>query len=183
VRPEVLRRKDYTAEEAYWLNPPGRWELLHGEIVYMSPAGFRHGQVVTRVAKLLDDFVASRRLGAVVSGDPGFVLKRSPDTVRAPDVAFLRAERVPSPAPVEFFEGAPDLAIEVLSPGDRWPDVERKASEFLAAGSSAVWAVDPETRTARVYLTGHIRVIASEGALDHPDLLPGFILPLRELFA
>jgi Uma2 family endonuclease len=182
MRPEVLCRKDYTAEEAFWLHPPGRWELIHGEVVFLSPTGARHGLFVQRLARYLGAFVEAHGLGQVLAGDAGFVLRRKPDTVRAPDVAVVRRARLPDPLPEEYFEGAPDLAIEVMSPDDRWPEVQAKVQEYLRAGSSRVWVIDANAREARIYDAGGSRVVAADAALEDADLLPGFALPLADLF-
>jgi Uma2 family endonuclease len=183
VRPEVLQRSDYTAEEAFWLNPPGLWELVDGRFVFMSPAGARHGRVVARVSRALSDFVEAQDVGVVLVGDVGFVLRRRPDAVRAPDVAFVRAERVAGGLPAEFFPGPPDLALEVTSPSDRWPDVEHKAREFLAAGTRAVWVIDPEQRMARIYTAEGSRSVTGSAALQCPELLGELALSLDALCA
>jgi Uma2 family endonuclease len=183
VRPEVLLRSDYTAEEAFWLNPSGSWELIDGRFVFMSPAGARRGRMVARVSRVLSDLVEPRGLGVVLAGDVGFVLRRRPDAVRAPDVAFVRAERVASGLPAEFFEGPPDLAIEVMSPSDRWPDVERKAQEFIAAGATAVWVIDPEQKIARTYTRNGSELLREEDRLTCPALLGDFSLGLKDLLS
>jgi Uma2 family endonuclease len=169
----------HTAEEALRLNPTELWELVEGRLVVVSPAGARHGRIVARVSRALSDFVEGRRLGFVLTGDVGFVVRRRPDTVRAPDVAFVREDRFPDGLPAEFIEGAPDLAVEVLSPGDRWPEVASKAAEFIAAGAIVVWAIDPADEQARVYTADGERGVV---ALEAPTLLAGFRLPLRQLW-
>ena len=174
-------RSNLTVEAAWSLNPPGLWELVEGRFVFMSPAGARHGRVVARLTRALGDFVEARQLGVVLAGDVGFVLRRSPDTVRAPDIAFLTAARVPARLPAEFMTGAPDLAVEVLSPGDRWPAVDKKAQEFIAAGSTAVWAIEPGDETARVYVREGSRLLTRADALTCPELLGDFTLKLRDL--
>lgn len=150
--------------------------------MFVSPAGARHGRVVARVPRALGDFVDARRLGVVLAGDVGFVLRRKPDTVRAPDVAFLAAARVPATLPADFMNGAPDLAIEVLSPGDRWKAVDEKAAELLAAGAQAVWAIDPGDETARVYARGGSRALARDVRLTCPPLLGDFELLVSDLW-
>jgi Uma2 family endonuclease len=171
-----------TAEAAWTLDPPGLWELVDGQVVLMSPAGARHGRVVARVTRALGDFVDARRLGVVLAGDVGFVLRRDPDTVRAPDVAFLAAARLTGPLPAEFVTGAPDLAIEVVSPGDRWSEVDKKAAEFLAAGATAVWAIDPGAETAKIYLRAGARELRRTDGLTCPELLGDFELRLLDLW-
>jgi Uma2 family endonuclease len=173
---------DYTAEEAFWLNPSGVWELVDGRFVFMSPAGARHGSLVARVSRALADFVEPRGLGIVLAGDVGFVLRRKPDAVRAPDVAFLRADRA-STLPTGFVEGAPDLAVEIMSPGDRATEVERKAREFVGAGSTAVWVIDPDEKTCRVYAANGSNVLAGDAALACPELLGAFALRLSDLWS
>jgi Uma2 family endonuclease len=172
-----------TAEEAWRLDPPGRWELVNGRVVSMSPAGARHGHVVATVTRLLADFVIARRLGTVFAGDPGFILRRNPDTVRGPDVAFVGTARLPGPPPAEFMSGPPDLAIEVISPSDDWKSVDKKAHEFLAAGAVAVWAIDPGMQTAKVYSSEGTQQLARGEALACPVLLGDFALPLAVLWA
>jgi Uma2 family endonuclease len=172
-----------TAEAAWTLDPPGSWELVDGQVVSLSPAGARHGRVVARLARALGDFVDARRLGVVLAGDVGFVLRRDPDTVRAPDVAFLAAARLRGPLPAEFVAGAPDLAIEVLSPGDRWSEVDKKAGEFLAADATTVWAIDPGAETARIYSRAGVRELLRTDALTCPALLGAFELRLLDLWS
>jgi len=137
----------------------------------VSPAGARHGRLVARISRALSDVVDAGNLGVVLAGDVGFVLRRRPDSVRAPDVAFVRAERVASGLPSEFMEGPPDLAVEVMSPSDRWPDVERKAQEFITAGTAAVWVIDAEQRLARIYDGDGVRLLSSDAVLTCPALL------------
>jgi Uma2 family endonuclease len=172
-----------TAESAWALDPPGCWELVEGRLQFMSPAGARHGRVVARVTRALADFVDARRLGMVLAGDVGFVLRREPDTVRAPDVAFLTTARLPGPPPAEFVSGAPDLAIEVLSPSDRWSAVDDKAAEFLAAGARAVWALDPGEEKAKIYTSQGARSLTRADALSCPELLGSFELRLLDVWS
>jgi Uma2 family endonuclease len=174
-------QRSYTAKQALRSNPAELWELVEGRVVVMSPAGARHAGMVANVTRLLSDFVRARRLGFVLAGDAGFILRRRPDTVRAPDVAFIRRARLPKGLPAAFIDGAPDLAVEVKSPDDRWPAIAKKAREFIAAGSVAVWALDPAKVTARVYTSRGERALATGGVLTCPALLGDFELRLRDL--
>jgi Uma2 family endonuclease len=183
MRADVLGGGDYTAEEAFWLNPAGAWELVDGRFVFMSPAGARHGKLVARVSRALAAFVEPRALGIVLAGDVGFVLRRKPDAVRAPDVAFLLAARVDGGLPTGFVEGVPDLAVEILSPGDRPAEVEGKAREFVAAGSMAVWVLDPDEQTCQVHDGEGSRTVPRDGVVTCPDLLGAFALRLYELWS
>jgi Uma2 family endonuclease len=179
----VAQGSPLTAESAWALDPPGCWELIEGRLVFMSPAGARHGRVVARVTRALVDFVDARRLGMVLAGDVGFVVRRDPDTVRAPDVAFLSAARLPEPPPAEFVSGAPDLAIEILSPSDRWSAVDEKAAEFVAAGALAVWAIDPGQEKAKIYTSAGSRSLSRTDALSCPELLGAFELRLLDVWS
>lgn len=172
-----------TAEDLYDLPDDGRRrELVRGELRTMPPAGFRHGLVCTHVIARLSAFVHEHSLGAVVSNDTGFILERDPDTLRGPDVAFVAAERVPEDQ-AGFAELAPDLVVEVVSPSDRVQDVNQKAREYLDAGVRLVWVVDPRSRTATVHRPDGGTVLIGDAALDGEDVLPGFRLPLPDLFS
>ncbi|MGA2063774.1 MAG: Uma2 family endonuclease [Thermoguttaceae bacterium] len=173
-----------TAEELLQASGLGRCELVRGELHMMSPAGFEHGRIAGRIHVRLAQFVESRGLGLVLSSDTGFYIQRDPDTVRAPDVGFVRTERVPrAPAP-GFFEGPPDLAVEVLSPGDRAGEVLAKIQDWLDAGCKAVWVVDPAAKTIVVYRPGG--TVVRLAPADDPtaeDILPGFRLRVGGIFA
>jgi Uma2 family endonuclease len=132
----------------------------------------------------LANFVEPRSLGLLLSGDPGCWIGRDPDTVRAPDVAFVAANRAPSSPAFGFLEGAPDLAIEVLSPGDRPGEVAAKVQDWLSAGCKAVWLLDPATRSVTVHRPEAAPVrLGPEDELTGDDLLPGFRLQVEEIFA
>jgi Uma2 family endonuclease len=174
-----------TAEQLYELPDDGsRHELLRGTLVSEPVPSRLHGRAVARLAELLRAFVGSRRLGVVYAGDAGFVLARDPDTVRGPDVAFVSAERerqADSVAP--YFPGAPDLAIEVLSPSDRPREVLGKVSDYLTAGSRLVWVVDPLNEEVQVFRSPFTpRNLAGDDVLDGEDVLPGFHLRVASIF-
>jgi len=123
-------------------------------------------------------------LGAVLSAETGFQIGHDPDTVRAPDVAYVAIERIPQTEPVGFFPGAPDLAVEVLSPGDPAGDVLAKVQDWLDAGCRAVWVVDPKTRTVSVYPSRRqITVLSESETLDGGEVLPGLRVAVADLFA
>ena len=161
----------------------GRCELVRGELIMMSPAGSRHGSVVARLTGRMVGFVDEDRLGAVFGAETGFRIQHDPDSVRAPDVAFVRASRLPADLPEGFFPGPPDLAVEVVSPSDRASEVLAKVQDWLEAGSAAVWVVDPETRRVSVYRAGEMAVLKETDVLSGGDLLPGFSLPVARIFA
>lgn len=172
-----------TAEELPYLQPPNkRTELVRGVMRVSEPASARHGLVAAKVLAALAASVQAHRLGAVFAAETGFTLERGPDTVRAPDAAFVSRVRLPDPLPTGFPEMAPDLAVEVLSPGDRPGEVLGKVGDWLRAGCRVVWVIDPERRQVRVYRTdGSESVLGESDALDGEDVLPGFSCPLADL--
>jgi Uma2 family endonuclease len=175
-----------TTAEKLWRMPKDslRRELVRGELRVMSPAGFRHGRYAARIGRLLDVHVSRTGCGVVAGAETGFVLSRDPDTVRAPDAAFVSRERYEATGDTErFWPGAPDLAVEVVSPGDSFREVQEKAREWVAAGCAAVLVLDPDERTATVYRAGgDSHIYAGEETVDLSDAVPGFSLAVGELF-
>ena len=170
-----------TAEQLLVAQHLGRCELIRGEFRQLIPPGYEHGKVTVNVAAALKTFVSPGRLGTVI-GEVGFHLERDPDTVRAPDVAFLSAGRDQSRR--GYYPGTPDIAVEVLSPNDNEREVAEKVAEWLAFGTDTVWVADPYARTVTVHRSGQEPVLLGEGdTLTAETLLPGFALPVREIFA
>ncbi len=148
----------------------------------MSPPGFDHGCIVLNIAAALREFVRAGKLG-MVAVEAGFCVSNEPDTVRSPDIAFVRAERIPPGGERAFFQGAPDLAVEVISPSDRASDVIAKARDWLQSGCVGVWVVDPATKTATVYShQPQALFLSAKDALVCEELLPGFRLPISQVF-
>jgi Uma2 family endonuclease len=176
--------KSITAEELFDMGDIGPCELIKGEILYMAPAGAEHGDLAAELLLRVKMHVDANRLGKVFSTDTGFTIARNPDTVRAPDVAFVRKDRLPPGRVRGFFPGAPDLAVEVVSPSDRLSDLTGKVDEWLAAGATSVWVVDPPNRTIVVCRAGKqvLRYSNSDELHDEPTL-PGFSLKLAGLFS
>jgi Uma2 family endonuclease len=162
-----------------------RYDLIRGVLYQMSPAGGRHGMLAAELARRLGNHVVERRLGRVFGAETGFVLARDPDTVLGPDVAFVATERLPPEEEWDRFPRlAPDLAAEIFSPSERGPSVREKVREYLDAGVRLVWIVDPRRRTVTVYTPdGASRVVTDSEELDGGEVLPGFRLPLAELFS
>lgn len=157
------------------------YELDEGKLITMAPASAEHGSLGAEIARVLANFVRQHRLGIVYNADTGFRLDEG--TVRAPDVAFVRQERVAKGAGKGFFEGAPDLAVEIFSPSDSVPQLIRKVRQYLRAGSHTVWVVYPETREVQIFeASGADRLLRADDTLNAPELLPGFSVPVSALF-
>jgi Uma2 family endonuclease len=161
-----------------------RRELVKGVLVEMSSGGFDHSVVAINLVLTLGPYVKSRNLGKIVGMNAGFRLERDPDTVRAPDVAFIRKDRLPTgPDRTRFPLLAPDLVAEVVSPSDRREDIEAQAIEYLDAGVRLVWVVQPATQTVTEYRSRRqIRVLTAADPLDGHDVVPGFRAIVRALF-
>ena len=160
-----------------------RYELVRGELVRMSPVKYDHGKVAHLLSYYLNDFVLPRGLGEV-GGEVGVFTERAPDTVRAPDVHFVRADRVPvGEAAEHFLPLGPDLAVEVRSPSETVASLMRKTDEYLAAGTRLVWIFNPRAKTVRVRTPdGKTKILRGDDELDDEDVLPGFRLPLWKIF-
>ncbi|MCE2513925.1 MAG: Uma2 family endonuclease [Acidobacteria bacterium] len=161
-----------------------RTELVGGDLIVMAPAGGRHGQVAHALALFIGTHVRDRNLGRVFAAETGFLLRRDPDTVRAPDVAFVADERLGARgAPAGFLEMAPDLAAEVVSPGDSAAAVRDKAAEWLAAGTRLVWVVYPETRSVVVHRPDHpARALHDAETLEGGPVFTDFSVRVGDLF-
>ena len=164
-----------------WLNP---CELVGGRIVRMTPTNPTHGRIEVNVAVALSRYARTQKLGVVMAGEVGVFTTRDSDTVSAPDVLFLSHERdVLRTRRDGFLEVAPDLVVEILSPTDRPDAVRRKLDEYFAAGVRMAWVVDPVTRTVRVHRPGgDVRSVAAGEVMAGEDVLPGFVLPVDEVF-
>jgi Uma2 family endonuclease len=174
--------------EELWEMPekPGvRYELARGELVEVPGAGALHGLIVAFIYDLIRDFVRGQDLRLVFGDGVGYVLGRDPDRLRIPDVSFISWERVPAEgAPEGFWPGAPDLAVEVVSPNDRAEDVHDKVREYLDAGVRLVWVVWPRRRSVSVH-TGAAMAheLGPDDELDGGEVLPGLRARVADLFA
>jgi Uma2 family endonuclease len=181
MAPEI--RTPISVEEFWYLaNRLPRAELVAGQVVELVPPGFRHGALAGGLFQRLREHVAARGLGIAVP-DAGFILTFEPPTVRAPDVAVVLRDRVPSPLPAKFFPGPPDLAVEVLSPDDRPAEVVAKVADYLKAGARSAWVVDPDARTVSVHTRTGVTRFTEDEVLRGVPPLPDFEMPLRALFA
>jgi Uma2 family endonuclease len=161
-----------------------RYELVKGVLRQMTPAGKRHGKVAARITVALGAHVAAHRLGETYAAETGFRIAVNPDTVRAPDVSFVAAERAAAIGEIEgFIPGPPDLAIEVVSPSDSFSEVEEKVCDWLESGVRMVVVVDPRKKTATVYRSrSDIRVLSEGDILEGSDVVPGWQLALKTIF-
>ena len=157
-----------------------RLELDEGELITMPPTALEHADYESNVCTLLKTHVRKHRLGKVYTGEGGFRLRD--DTVRAPDVAFVRQERVPSVQTGGFGKGAPDLAVEIFSPSDSVRQLMRKVKQYFAAGCHTVWIMYPEQREVNALeASGADRLLKGDDLLEAPELLPGFSVRVAEL--
>ncbi|MEA2164177.1 MAG: hypothetical protein QOK37_2304 [Thermoanaerobaculia bacterium] len=159
-----------TADELLRLPRDGwRYELVEGELRKMCPSGARHGRVAAEIVGSLVVHMKRQRTGAIYSSETGFRISRQPDTVRAPDAAYVRSECVADS--IGFFEGPPDAAFEVVSPGDSYTEVEEKTLQWLRAGVRVVVVVDPLTKTARVHRTEGAKNVedVTRSTMSFPD--------------
>ena len=180
----VPRSRPMTAEEFVYEQPDDlRTELIAGEMVMEPLPGAEHGSLAAWLTFQLHSFVELRRLGRVL-GETGYILERGPDTVRGPDVSFVSAERWASIVDKrKFFEGAPDLAIEVASPDDSRRELAAKARGYLAAGARLVWMVWPKRKSIEVFRPGSPpQLLGLADTLDGGDVLPGFRLAVEVVF-
>ncbi|MBI3241444.1 MAG: Uma2 family endonuclease [Chloroflexi bacterium] len=182
-KPET--QKLVTAEEAAQLSTVNRrFELVKGICIDMSPAGGVHGVVANTIGSILRDHARKRQLGVVTAAETGFILARDPDTVRGADAAFISKERIPAEGvPVSFWPLAPDLAVEVVSPGDSPDEVQEKVEEYLAAGTRMVWVVYPKRQSVAVYRSlRDVKILRGDEALSGEDVLAGFECKVSEVF-
>jgi Uma2 family endonuclease len=161
-----------------------RHELIGGQLRTMTPAGAEHGRVVATAGVLLGVHVRANGSGVTFGAETGFLLTRDPDTVRAPDAAFVtRAHAEAVGHTVKFWPGPPDFAVEVVSPDDTRRYVCEKALNWLDAGTIAVVVLDPRSRCATVYRTGDDIRSFTDGELDLSDAVPGWRVAVADFFA
>jgi len=159
-----------------------RHELVAGVIVAEPPPTHWHDRTRRRLERLLESFFEARDLGEVF-GESGYVLARDPDTVRGPDISFVSRERLAGFNDKTFFSGAPDLAVEILSPSNRPGEMHSKVADYLAAGARLAWVVDPERRSVTTYQSLLApRRLEAPAILDGGDVLPGLAIPLESIF-
>jgi Uma2 family endonuclease len=179
------RTKLVSVEELMAMPTDEPWEVWEGELREVPAAGFDASALAGWLCFLLLRFVKPRNLGLVTTADGSYILSHDPLTVVVPDVAFVRASRLPDgPRPTGYAPFSPDLAIEVRSPTDRRVDIDDKLDLYRRAGVCLVWWVDPKRRKGSVYRYGVlVGEFGEADVLDGDDILPGFRLPVAEIFA
>lgn len=173
-----------TAEELQRVHLPGKsTELVRGRLVVREPPGTYHGKIAGRLIIRVGAFAEAHRLGEVFGQDTGFRIASNPDTVRAPDLAFVANDRLVHIGRSGYAALAPDLVAEILSPDDRPGEIIGKVAEWLSAGVRLAWVLDPDRRTAHVYRPdGSVTLVDVAGALDGESVLPGFRCELDYLY-
>jgi Uma2 family endonuclease len=181
----IAKGRLITEEELAWMRFEEPCELIDGKVVRISPAGMYHGIVGGNVLRLLTRHVLAKNAGLVMIGGTGFRVRRDPDTVRAPDIAFVtraNLERARTSGDI-FFPNAPDLAVEVLSPDDTWKSMEEKVRDYLSAQGRLVWVVSPTLEMVYVYAPGeNVRGFGPRDDIDAGEVLPGFTAPVSAFF-
>ena len=175
----------YTAEDLEAMGSDAPYILIDGELVYEEMgSGGRSSELAGLMVTFLNMHVRPRRLGKIYGADGTFILRRDPDTLLVPDAAFVSTERIPPGDDRGFVAVAPDLAVEVLSPSNRPTQIASKVALFIQYGTRLVWIVDPDGETVTVHAPDvEPRTLGKGDTLDGGDVLPGFALPLAELFA
>ena len=174
-----------TADQLLHMPDDGfRYELVKGKLIKMAPAGNQHGTVAMRIGWRLAQYVETHRLGTVFAAETGFQIASNPDTVRAPDAAFVNQMRIEQAGEVQgYWPGPPDLAVEVISPSDTYTEVENKVLNWLDAGTLMVVVINPRQQAVTVYHSlEEVVVLTQEDVLDGGEVVPGWTVPIRELF-
>jgi Uma2 family endonuclease len=173
-----------TADELLELHLPDKsTELVRGQLIVREPPSSYHGELAAKLAVLVGSFVYAHELGSVFAQDTGFKIASNPDTVRAPDLAYVSRARSSAVGRRGYAAIAPDLVIEILSPGDRPGEVLAKVADWIDAGVRLVWVIDPHRAEAHVHRTdGSLEIVDADGALDGEDVLPGFTCELAKVF-
>ena len=177
--------KTMTADELIRMADDGwRYELVEGELRKISPPGSQHGAIALDLGWRLAQFVNQNKLGQVFAAETGFLISRDPDTVRAPDVAFVSKSQIQRCGlPVSYYPEAPALVVEVVSPDDTAEEVDSKMRCWLNAGTQLAWVVYPGGRTITVYRSlDDIRVLTEADTLSGENVVPGFECPVADIF-
>jgi Uma2 family endonuclease len=181
--PARIEDRLITGEEAMALGDIGPFEIIDGRLVFMSPVGRPHALIGSRLDRILGGYVHDHQLGEVYVGEIGIWIRRNPDTARAADLAFVAAARLAKLSREGYLNIAPDLVIEIMSPDDRWSEVKKKLRDYFSIGVKLAWVIDAETRTVTTYRSSaDVREYTEDQTLTAEDILPGFALPVQQIF-
>ena len=173
-----------TGEQLLEMDGMGRVELVKGEIIELMPTGYKHGFIEALIAFFLMSYIREHKLGHLLIGEAGIYTRRNPDTVRGVDIAFVSNERMSQTQSTGFLDVAPELIVEIMSPSDRWIDIQEKLAEYFNIGVELVWLVDPQLEQIHVYRSlDEVSRLTAEDELSAAELLPGFSVPLSEIFS
>ncbi len=172
-----------TVDDLSAMDLPDRWELIEGELVELSPTTARSGRLSGRLYRLVCEYAEDTELGWVYNSESGFILTENRRTLRSPDVSFVRGDRLEDPDPEAYISLAPDFAIEVLAPSDRYSSALRKALLYIEAGTELVWLVHPRKRRVTV-LTPEAPpgTLTGDTELTAEPVVPGLQISLNALF-
>ncbi|GIK43363.1 MAG: restriction endonuclease [Chloroflexota bacterium] len=180
----LSKAKLITGEELLAMGDIGPCELIDGRIVPMSPTGGEHAYIEFYLGSEISNFVQPKKLGWVLGGEVGIYTRRQPDRVRGADVAFISKNRSPRRPTRGFLEVAPELVVEIMSPDDRWQDVQQKLEEYFSIGVEWVWIVEPENRAIYVYRSGtEAQKFGEDDIIQGEGVLAGFSLSVANLFS
>jgi len=177
-------RKTWTDEEFMALPKDERYELVNGKLVAMGNSGMEHGEIGSFLGGSLSLYVRSNKLGAICDSSTAFTMKSG--NKRSPDVSFIAKERLQGikRLPKGYFQGSPDLAVEILSPSNTVEEIHDKIVEFFENGTRLLWVIHPDEQYVLVYHSpSPDRLLRLEDFLDGEDVIPGFSLAVAELFA
>lgn len=190
----VVKAPFYTVDMLWEIsrqNADKHFELIEGELYEMSPAGWLHGDIALKLGIFIGNYVLKHKLGRVTAAETGFILHQNlegKDTVAAPDVGFIDAARIPETLPEKYVPFAPDLAVEVVSPGDKTEKITAKVELYLRYGVRLVWVVYPSQKKIHVYRPAEsankasVEFLNIDDTLNGENVLPGFQLAVRDLF-
>ena len=180
----IASERIWTDEEFMALPEDGRYELVNGELVNMGNSGMEHGEIGSFLGGSLSLYVRSNKLGVVCDSSTAFAMKTG--NKRSPDVSFIAKERLQGVKrlPRGYFQGSPDLAVEILSPSNTVEEIHDKIVEYFENGTRLLWVIHPDEKYVLVYHAPSPDVFLKVGDhLDGEEIVPGFSLPVAELFA
>ena len=188
----MVTREKYINADKFWElahlpeNPDKHLELIEGVVYEMPPTGEEHGSDGGNFFGFIWTHVRAHDLGRVTAAETGFIVhtdENGKDTILAPDVGFISKAHMATVPSRKYVAGAPDLAVEVVSPNDRADEIHAKVNKYLQNGTRMVWVAYPATRTVVAHTASGAQTLGEDDTLDGGDVLPGFTLPIRDIFS